>query len=279
MSVTYNNVVDAIKYFADNHAQINSFGYGDFKKIGGNETQYPLLFVHPITSTLKNQTAELSFYILAMDLVNADLTNEQDIHSDMLQVLKDLKTYLNSNSFNGWYVEDIGDIDPFSERFIDYVGGWNFKLTVVAEMSTGCSIPGIDSTFVAPTTGCPECEECADCSTDFDTEAPFTYSQEGELWTEHETSWSYEGSSEQYLQLHYTTLEEGWYLFEITLEVNTNGLTLSGFNGQTFDVSSAGILKFVVYNTETDNSWFMRPLNANALVSFQKSSVRFRRFL
>jgi hypothetical protein len=227
MAVTYNNLVDSIKFFADNHPQINDFGYGDHTRIGSKQHKYPFLFVHPLPSRLKTNSVELSFNILAMDLMNPDLSNEQEIHNDMLLVINDLKTWLNGNSVE-WSVEE-GDIDSFSERFGDYVAGQNFKLTVIMEMDFGCNVPGLSFNYDS-TNNCPECPETvANCYQGnlFDSENVSGLGGGPNFWTDASDASNYiyehteSFSSAVPLVIEFDSLDIGeYYLLEFGIEIS-----------------------------------------------------------
>lgn len=111
--------------------------------------------------------------------------------------------------------------------------------------------------------------------TDLGENQPVEYIPSTVLWSDLGDSWRHEGSSGDILTLHYTTLEEGWYLFEIDLDENTNGFHITGMITQ--DCLTPGMLKIAVYNTESDNDIQISPIDANAIVRFRKDSVRLRR--
>jgi hypothetical protein len=282
--VTINSIVKVLEDFKNAHDQLETFHFGtDIESV--SNIRYRLLWSFCSDTNVGYNTTTYTFDIVCLDRLEKDKSNERDIYNDTALILQDLKAYLQNNLNNEIILDDDVEFKPVGNEInTDFVSGWkgSFKIQVPFNDDL-CIIPGIGSGIQVDECpeceDCPECEQCPDPSTDFDTEAPFTYAQEADLWTEHVTSWSYEGSSDQYLSLNYSGLTEGWYLFEITFDTNTNGLTLSGFNGQTFDVNSAGVYKVAVYNTESENPWLIVPHNANALVSFDKSSVKFRRFL
>jgi hypothetical protein len=146
---TFNNIVDQIKYFQEQHPQIHSFGFGDITLVGKSEIQlYPCLWVHPTNTILKRYEDEINFNILLMDKCNDGKTNTQEILSDTKLIARDLKTFLNEGSFDEITVEDDLNLAPFEERFGDMVAGWNLNLKCLVEAEENlCSIPGFSTSF------------------------------------------------------------------------------------------------------------------------------------
>lgn len=146
MNITYNNIVDIIRNFQNEHLQIESFGYGDTNSIGKTkDVKYPMLFVNPTNSVLGGgATSRLSFNILLMDRLQESLNNEQEVHSDMIAIASDLRSYMQRSASDYFTVTDTSNIYPFTERFGDNVGGWNFECTIEAEWDFSiCQIPGV----------------------------------------------------------------------------------------------------------------------------------------
>lgn len=143
--ITYNNIINAFATFASEHSQINSFGYGSIEDVGATQVkQYPYLFVSPKSSILGDAYATLKFNILLMDKLKEDNTNEQEIHSDVLSIIGDFRSWLDRSSYSEFSVTEQNNIYPFSQRFGDYVAGWTYELELKTEMINGlCNIPGI----------------------------------------------------------------------------------------------------------------------------------------
>lgn len=141
---TLNNILDIIKDFADNHQQINTYATGQFSEVAAdNRVQYPLLFVELENSLFRDKTIDLSFNILCGDIVRHDQTNRQEVHSDCLQILSDLRTYLErSTEFVDFVVLPGSPIEPVTMRFNDDISGWIMKLTIsITNLKDLCNIP------------------------------------------------------------------------------------------------------------------------------------------
>lgn len=109
---------------AQNHKEINSFGWGDIWEIATSGTiDYPLMWVQLEPATIADKVQTMNFKVILMDLVANGELNEDDVLNDMLEVGKDLIALLNDSTVYGWNVET-GNVEPFTERFNDSVSGW-----------------------------------------------------------------------------------------------------------------------------------------------------------
>ncbi len=140
MIITYNQIIKEFNDFADAHKQIQNFGNGDLWEIAERnqllDFNYPLLWVADQPATMGDATFTWNFQILTMDLVNKDEDNENDVKSDMIQVLLDLLAYLEqkfnttTNNVDWTKIQLVrsGNITSFTERFEDDVTGWGMSL-------------------------------------------------------------------------------------------------------------------------------------------------------
>ena len=86
---------------------------------------------------------------MAMDLVNKDESNENDVKSDMCQVLLDTVGYFEqkANTTNNvdWLKVNLvrsGTLTSFTERFEDELTGWGMNIGFKMPFSYNkCSIP------------------------------------------------------------------------------------------------------------------------------------------
>lgn len=108
---------------AQNHRQINSFGWGDIWEIATSGTiDYPLMWVKIEPVSIADRVQTMNFKVILMDIVANGEVNEDDVLSDMLEVSKGIIGQLESPSYD-WDLET-GNIEPFTERFNDSVSGW-----------------------------------------------------------------------------------------------------------------------------------------------------------
>ena len=144
--LTYKKIITLLRYFADNHGQIKSTGYGQISSIAQVQNiQYPLMFISPSSSSIGDQVLDLEFNVLIMDRLQDSLDNEVEIHSDMLSIASDLRVWLNTDASDYFSVIESSNVQFFSERFGDYLGGVNLKIKINAEWDwNSCTIPGLE---------------------------------------------------------------------------------------------------------------------------------------
>jgi hypothetical protein len=144
MILTYNQILKEFKTFATNHKQIQNFGNGDLWEIVEHnqltDFNYPLFWVADQPATLGNGVFTWNFNVMAMDLVNKDESNENEVKSDMCQVLLDTVAYFEhktdvvgtpaTNKVDWLKVNLVrsGTLTSFTERFEDELTGWGMNI-------------------------------------------------------------------------------------------------------------------------------------------------------
>jgi len=153
MILTYNQILKEFKTFATNHKQIENFGNGDLWEIVEHnqltDFNYPLFWVADQPANLGDGTFTWNFNVMAMDLVNKDESNENDVKSDMCQVLLDCVSYFEqktatSNNVDWLKVNLVksGTLTSFTERFEDELTGWGMNIGFRLPFSyNNCDLP------------------------------------------------------------------------------------------------------------------------------------------
>jgi len=144
--ITLNQVLNIIRTICSNHAQINSFIFGQKSEISASEQeQYPLVWCDVNDSQMSERlfTLNLSLYILDIQRVNN--SNEIDILSDTLSIGRDLIAALNNpiyqDYFNVKYDVNFGQVRG---NFPDIVDGWKLDISLdLMELNDRCQIPTI----------------------------------------------------------------------------------------------------------------------------------------
>ena len=141
---TYNNIITLFNNIAVAHEQIESFGTGGLLEVDGTIKpgfKYPLLWVAPINSVIRENVQERTFNVLVMAQVDKDKTYEQEILSDCELILSDvIKVLRNEND----YYEAPGEqfFVPFKENFGDWLTGWRAEVTILSDVNgTACDVP------------------------------------------------------------------------------------------------------------------------------------------
>ena len=153
--MTLNQVQTALELIATNHRQINSYGSGElYDIVTSGDTSYPLMYTMLESSTIGSRVESLVFTILVMDIVKGGRVNEDEVASDMLEIVKDIIAQLQHPSYAWEFDEQNVTIEPFTERFTDSVTGYSFKVTLLLPFAFDrCVIPYTPTSI--PDTGCP----------------------------------------------------------------------------------------------------------------------------
>ena len=153
MILTYNQIIEQFRIFASLHKQVQNFSNGDLWEIVEHnqlaDFNYPLFWVADQPATLGDGTFTWNFNIMAMDLVNKDETNENDVKSDMCQVLLDAVAYFEqqnvSSSFIDWKRINLvrgSTLNSFTERFEDELTGFGMNIGFKMPFAyDNCDIP------------------------------------------------------------------------------------------------------------------------------------------
>lgn len=146
--VTFLNLYDVFKTIAENHRQINTFGFGETWDIASSGTvNYPYLWVVPKDSTVRVGEIGFNFEFITMDLVQKGTDNLNDVHSDTHQILCDVLSRLRQGGYNFNIKRDSEiRITPFEEKFDDEVAGWNGAVTIWVDWNfDSCAFPTLNA--------------------------------------------------------------------------------------------------------------------------------------
>lgn len=153
MILTYNQIIKEFNDFADAHLQIENFGNGNlFEVVEHNQLKdfnYPLLWVVDQPSSIGDGTFAWSFQVLAISLVQKDESDENEVKSDMAQVLLDMVAYFeqrfttsNNVDWTKVNIERTGTMTSFTERFEDELTGWACSISFKMPYNyDNCNLP------------------------------------------------------------------------------------------------------------------------------------------
>jgi hypothetical protein len=152
---TFRRFVNDLKKIYKEHKQINDFGFGfvediTFKKEGEDKVNYPYLYVIPSVTNVDEQELKYTLTLVMMDrVINYTDENLLDTLSDTNQILQDVISQF-KYSFtpqDGNYT-DVYDIElpitlqPFADKYDDYVAGYSCDITIVlAQPLNRCIAP------------------------------------------------------------------------------------------------------------------------------------------
>jgi hypothetical protein len=141
---SYRVVVKDFEKFALLHEQINSFGFGDIEQITMDiitkeEPRYPRMMVLPDVVKIQTGHVHISWKIIFCDKLNPELSNQQDVLNDTMEMCKDLfsKMYLSE------YEADWNPVvEPFLERFETTLCGWVLNISMTQKFDYNrCVLP------------------------------------------------------------------------------------------------------------------------------------------
>jgi hypothetical protein len=131
--VNYKQVIEDLEDFSNNHEQINSFGYGDLTQltmdvITKQEPVYTRLYVLPNDTFLNQNELAYNFQIIVTDQLNSDYSNQRDVMSDTLEIMKDIMAQFYLSEYEAVWP---ATVQPFLENYETVLAGWimNIQLT------------------------------------------------------------------------------------------------------------------------------------------------------
>lgn len=123
---SYKYVLSQFEEFADLHQQVNSYGFGDVEQLTNDiitkkEPLYPRMYVMPDSTHFYTGHIHLGWKVFFVDKLNNDISNQADVLSDQLEIVKDFfaKLYL-SDFESGWDAT----VEPFYEKTETILSGW-----------------------------------------------------------------------------------------------------------------------------------------------------------
>lgn len=142
---TLHQTIDKIKAIANDHAQINSVGYGELSDVDATKGYtMPLCWVVEQPSNISGRILINSVMIIVMDLVHKDLSNALEVVSNTQQILTDIIAEMQSPSNQALF--EVGtdgvSLTPFQDRFDDEVSGWYCTLNIeTSYLQDRCAVP------------------------------------------------------------------------------------------------------------------------------------------
>jgi hypothetical protein len=129
---SYYQILKDWKNFSIAHEQVNSYGFGDDTQLVNDietkvEPLYPRLYFIPEVSTLNQNQLDINFDVKCVDRIEDDLSNQQDVLSDTLEIMKDFyaKTYLSD-----YEVLWNATLSPILQATETGLGGWSLIVTI-----------------------------------------------------------------------------------------------------------------------------------------------------
>ena len=140
----YYNLLDKLKTHFDADAIVNTVTQGDIFKVDlAKQTIFPLLHIMVNNCTLDERTTTWNISLIAMDVVDISKNTSTNIflgNDNEIDVLNTQHAVLNrayelikhgSLAYDLFMVEGTANLEPFTERFENYMAGWTMTFDVV----------------------------------------------------------------------------------------------------------------------------------------------------
>ena len=159
--ITYKNIIDDFNTIATNHFLINSFHSGMLDEVDINkldQADFPILYVEAGNTNIDKGVMTYTFTVFTMNLIKEDLTNREEVWSEMLQIMQDIIAEFRQNLSVQTSGGDSGkkfsyvpnevvlnmpiNAEPFTVRFANMLTGWNATFTMqVNNANSLCNAP------------------------------------------------------------------------------------------------------------------------------------------
>jgi hypothetical protein len=140
----YYNLLDKLKTHFDADVIVNTVTQGDIFKVDlSKQTIFPLLHIMVNNCTLDSNTTTWNISLIAMDIVDLSKNATTNIflgNDNEIDVLNTQHAVLNrayeiikhgSLAYDLFMVEGTASLEPFTERFENYMAGWTMTFDVV----------------------------------------------------------------------------------------------------------------------------------------------------
>ena len=140
----YYNLLDKLKTHFDADVIVNTVTQGDIFKVDlSKQTIFPLVHIMVNNCTLDSSTTTWNISLIAMDIVDLSKSVTTDLflgNDNEVDVLNTQQAVLNrayeiikhgSLAYDLFMVEGTASLEPFTERFENYMAGWTMTFDVV----------------------------------------------------------------------------------------------------------------------------------------------------
>ena len=140
----YYNLLDKLKTHFDADAVVNTVTQGDIFDVDlSKQTIFPLLHIMVNNCTLSGNTTTWNISLIAMDVVDISKNTSTNIflgNDNEIDVLNTQHAVLNrayqlikhgSLAYDLFMVEGTASLEPFTERFENYMAGWTMTIDIV----------------------------------------------------------------------------------------------------------------------------------------------------
>lgn len=141
---SYRVIQQDFKRFAELHYQVNSYGFGPLEQITVDRLtkkapEYTRMYIVPERTEFNVSHMHISYQIIVCDVIEDDLSNQEDVLSDTLEIMKDLFSEMYLSEYEADWNPTL---EPFIERFESLLGGWVMNVSITQKFDFNrCVLP------------------------------------------------------------------------------------------------------------------------------------------
>lgn len=121
---TFENLIDELQNFCDNHPIDLEFGWGDILQLNVSEHKYPLVWLVPKTTTVFNDSLTYECDIVVAELMAQDRSNMKTITNKTLMVGVDIIKFFRYNIDELFIDETNVTFTYAEEQYDDVLQAW-----------------------------------------------------------------------------------------------------------------------------------------------------------
>lgn len=121
---TFENLIDELQNFCDNHPIDLEFGWGDILQLNTSEHKYPLVWLVPKTTTVFNDSLVYECDIVVAELMAQDRSNMKTITNKTLMVGVDIIKFFRYNVDELFLDETNVTFTYAEEQYDDVLQAW-----------------------------------------------------------------------------------------------------------------------------------------------------------
>jgi hypothetical protein len=140
--MTLNKLVEIITQMGNDHEIIATTYYGPaMEKLAEAEVSYPMFTFDTTGGNIFGSSLTLTFQMFFFDRLWADRSNEQEVHSDQLQIAQDIIAQLRYPGFD-FTVGDNIQVNLFTDSTPEMLAGVNVQVSLeLPYVSDRCAVP------------------------------------------------------------------------------------------------------------------------------------------
>jgi predicted XRE-type DNA-binding protein len=142
--MTYKELTDTLVNIAQSHYNVRTSDTGLLNSVDFGRVQYPLVFFTNDTTEFRSNEIRYNFIMLIADIVDDNVLQQNQKLSNLMEITKDIISYLINGDFNADYTLDETSIvtNPFWDNLPDLTVGWETRFSITIDYdNSGCNLP------------------------------------------------------------------------------------------------------------------------------------------